>query len=128
MARFAVGVPLILVLVSVVSAQNPPQSNPQAVSFASQSIAALTGGSAIHDVTLTGNVTWSGGATPEMGTAILLASGTRESRMNLALPNGTRTEIRDASTGVAQGEWIGESGKSGQFACEECATDADWFF
>ena len=48
MARLVVGVPLILLLVSVVFAQNPPKSDPQAVSFASQSIAALTGGKAIH--------------------------------------------------------------------------------
>lgn len=120
--------PLILLLASIASAQNPPQSDPQAVSFASQSIAALTGGNAISDVTLTGSVTWSGGATPETGTATLLASGTGESRMNLVLPSGTRTEIRDASTGVAQGQWIAQSGASGLFAFQNCATDAVWFF
>jgi hypothetical protein len=58
MARFVVGVPLILLLVSVSCTQNPSQSNPQAVSFASQSITALTGGNAINDVTLTGGVAW----------------------------------------------------------------------
>jgi hypothetical protein len=66
MARFVFGVPLILFLASVAFTQNQPQSNPQAVSFASRSIAALTGGQAIRDVTLTGSVTWSGGAAPEM--------------------------------------------------------------
>ncbi|MGA2234438.1 MAG: hypothetical protein ABSG23_03120 [Terriglobales bacterium] len=128
MARFVFGVPLILFLASIAFTQNQPQSNPQAVSFASRSIAALTGGQAIRDVTLTGNVTWSGGAAPETGTATLLGSGTGESRMSLLLPSGTRTEIRDASTGVAQGEWIAQSGKSGMFASENCATDAVWFF
>jgi len=72
MARFVVGVPLILLLASVAVAQNPPQSNPQAVSLASQSIAALSGGKAINDVTLTGSVTWSAGPTPETGAATLL--------------------------------------------------------
>lgn|ERR1035437_1896537 len=100
MARFGFSLPLILLLVSLASAQNPPQSDPQAVSFTSKSIAALTGENAISDVTLTGSVTWSGGASPETGTTTLLASGTGESRMSLALPSGTRTEIRDASTGV----------------------------
>ncbi len=128
MARFVVVVSLILLLASVAFAQNPPQSNPQAVSLASQSISALTGGMTIHDVTLTGSVTWSGGAAPETGTATLLASGTGESRMSLVLPSGTRTEIRDASTGMAQGQWIAQSGASGLFAYQNCATDAVWFF
>jgi hypothetical protein len=48
MARCGFGVPLFLLLVSIASAKNPPQSDPQAVSFASQSIAALTGGTAIR--------------------------------------------------------------------------------
>jgi hypothetical protein len=128
MARYRFGISLILLLVSIASAQNQPQSDPQAVTLASKSIAALTGGNAISDVTITGNVTWSGGPTPETGTAALLASGTGESRMSLALPSGTRTEIRDASTGVAQGKWIAQSGASGLFASQNCATDAVWFF
>ncbi len=128
MARFVVGVCLFLLLASVAFAQSAPQSNPQAVSFASQSIAALTGGKAINDVTLTGSVTWSAGVAPETGTATLLGSGTGESRMSLVLPDGTRTEIRDASTGVAQGQWIAQSGASGLFASHNCATDAVWFF
>jgi hypothetical protein len=128
MARCWFAVPLILLLVSVVFAQNPPQSDPQALSFASQSITALTRGKAISDVTLTGSATWSGGGIPEAGTVTLLASGTGESRMSLVLPSGSRTEIRDASTGIAQGKWIAQSGASGLFASENCAADAVWFF
>jgi hypothetical protein len=60
MARFVLGMPLILLLVSLAPAQNPPQSDPQAVSFASQSIVALTGGTTVSDVTMTGSLTWSG--------------------------------------------------------------------
>ncbi len=106
----------------------PPQSDPQAVTLAQQAIAALTNGNAVSDVTLTGNVTWSGGSSPETGTVTLLALGTGESRMNLSLPSGTRSEIRDASTGVPQGEWIAQDGSSGLFAYQNCATDAVWFF
>ncbi len=120
---------LILVGSTFLFSQNhPPASNPQAVSFASQSVTALTGGKAINDVTLTGSVTWSGGAAPETGTATLLASGTGESRTSLVVPSGTRTEIRDASTGTPKGQWIAQSGASGLFASHNCATDAVWFF
>jgi len=88
----------------------------------------LTSGKAIKDVTLTGSITWSGGADPETGTATLLASGTGESRMSLVLPSGTRTEIRDASTGVPEGQWIAPSGASGRYASQNCTTDPVWFF
>ena len=128
MARCTFGLPLVLFLVSVASAQQPPQSDPQAISFASQSIAKLTGGNPVSDVTLTGTVTWSGGTTPKTGTATLLASGIGESLMSFVFSNGTWAEIRDASTGVALGEWIAPNGKSGQFASQNCATDAVWFF
>ena len=78
-------------------------------------------------VTLTGTVTWSGSGSSQTGTVTLLALGTGESSMNLALQNGTWTEIRDAQTGVALGEWINSS-TSGMFASQNCQTDAVWFF
>ena len=53
MARLA-GVTLVAIalLVCSASAQNQPPSDPHAVTFAAQSIAALTGGTPISDVTL----------------------------------------------------------------------------
>jgi len=118
----------LLACCNVVLAQGQPQSDPQAVAFAAQSITALTGGTTINDVTLTGNVTWIAGSDNEQGTATLKALGTGESRMDLVLPSGTRTEIRDASTGIGQGQWIAPSGTSGLFAYQNCVTDAVWFF
>jgi len=108
-------------------AQNPPASDPQAVSYANQSIAALTGGTAISDVTLTGTVTWNG-ANPDTGTATLRALGTGESRMDLALTAGPRTEIRDAQSGPSLGQWTDPTNATGSFASQNCATDAVWFF
>ena len=51
MARCVFGVPLVLLLGSVASAQNPTQSGPQAVALPSQAIAAITNGAGITDVT-----------------------------------------------------------------------------
>jgi hypothetical protein len=110
------------------SAQNQPAaSSPLAITYAAQSIIALTGGAPVSDVTLTGSVTWNGGET-DAGTATLRALGTGESRMDLALANGTRTEIRDAQTGVTIGKWIAPNNASGNFAWHNCQTDAAWFF
>jgi len=118
---------LLFVTASPLFAQQPP-SDPQAVAYAGQSIAAITGGNTIYDVTLTGNITWGGSTKPETGSVVLLALGTGESRMDMSLPSGMRSEIRDASTGVAQGEWVAPNGTSGLFSLENCATDAVWFF
>ncbi len=117
-----------LVLVSSTSSfsQNQPPSDPRAVSFAAQSIAALTAGNAVSDVTLSGSVTWNG--SDNTGTATLRALGTGESRMDLALTIGTRTEIRDAQTGVQLGQWIAPTQTSGHIALQNCWTDAVWFF
>jgi hypothetical protein len=126
-ARLAAATVIALAVLSYsVSAQNqPPASNPQAVAYAAQSIVAMAGSTTISDVTLTGTVTWNDGA--DTGTATLRALGTGESRMDLALTSGTRTEIRDASTGTALGQWLAQ-GTSGLFASQNCMTDAVWFF
>ncbi|HET9409267.1 MAG TPA: hypothetical protein VFO39_18645 [Candidatus Sulfotelmatobacter sp.] len=107
------------------SAQNIPSGSPQAISLAAQSLAALSGGVNISDITLTGNVTWEGN---DSGTATLKALGTAESRIDLVLSSGTRTELRDAQTGVATGKWINPSHASGVIAFQNCQTDAAWFF
>src|SRR5260370_24485796 len=106
-------------------AQRPPASDPLAVAYAAKSIAAMTGGTTVNDVTLTGSVTWNG---TDTGTATLRALGTGESRMDLALTSGTRTEIRDAQTGVPLGQWLAPNNASGNFAYQNCLTDPAWFF
>jgi hypothetical protein len=105
-----------------------PSTNTNPVTLAAQSIVALTGGNPLTDVTLTGQATWIAGSDTETGTATLLAVGTGESRMDLILSSGTRTEIRDAQTGVRLGEWIAQTGTTGMFARHNCQTDAVWFF
>ncbi len=116
-----------LVTPSVLFAQGQPPSDPKAVAFAAQSIAALTGGTSISDVTLTGTVTWYGSGT-ETGTATLRALGTGESRMDLTLTNGVRTEIRDTQTGTPLGQWTNPNNTLGYSASQNCWTDAVWFF
>jgi hypothetical protein len=67
MARCGFAVPLILLLVSVASAQIPPQSDPRAVSLATQAMTALMNGVAVGDVTLSGNAVWTPTQTPSAG-------------------------------------------------------------
>ena len=125
MSRFSKAIFFVLLVAGSAFAQAPPASDPQALAFAAQSIGVLTGGMNISDVTLTGTVTWNG---TDTGNATLKALGSNESRMDLALAGGTRTEIRDSQTGAPLGEWINPDNTSGQFASQNCQTDAVWFF
>jgi hypothetical protein len=121
----AIGFVFVALACCAAFAQTPPTSDPQALSYAAQSVAAMVGNVSVSDVTLTGSVIWNGSDT---GTATLQALGTGESRMDLALTSGTRTEIRDAQTGAPLGQWINPNNASGQFAFQNCQTDAVWFF
>ena len=118
----------IFVASGFLPAQNRPASDPKAVALVAQSMAALTQGAPISDVKLTANVSWIAGPEPEAGTGVLLAKGTSESRIDLALSSGgTRTEIRNRFNGPA-GKWSNPDGKSGMYAAHNCWTDAAWFF
>ena len=129
--RFQLCALLLFVLASpqfLCSQSQVPVSDARAVALAAQTVTALTNGISVNDVTLTGTATWTLGSDSESGAVIFLASGTGESRMDLMLSGGSRTEIRDASTGTRLGKWIAQSGASGRFAFHNCQTDAVWFF
>ena len=94
------------------SQNRAPVNDPQAVVLATKAVAALTNGVPVTDVTLTGTATWTAGSDVEKGTVTLKARGTAQSRMDLALSGGNRSEIRATSNGFPQGAWIGSDGKS----------------
>jgi len=115
-------------LSGVVHAQLVPASNSQAISLVGQAVAALRGGIAISDLTLSGNATWIAGSDQESGTVTLLAKGTAESRMDLSLSGGTRSEIRNSNASPNEGNWIGSDGVVHAIALHNCFTDPSWFY
>jgi hypothetical protein len=127
MKRLAVALTFALVI-SPLWAATAPTSDPQAVAFAAKSIAAMTGGSAIADVTLSGNVTRIAGSDQQTGTATLTAKGFAESRLDLALSGGSRSEARNASAGPNVGNWLGPDGVIHAVASQNCFTDTSWFY
>jgi len=102
-----------------------PIGDAKAVALASQSLALLTKGSNIGDVTLTGTVEWNG---TDAGNGTFKALGTEESRIDLVLSAGTRTEIRDAQTGSPAGQWTLENQSAKAVSSQNCQTDAVWYF
>ena len=120
---------LILSSLSSGAVQNQlPASDPRATALAVQSVTALTGGNPITDVTLNGNATWIAGSDRETGSATLLAKGTNESRIDLSLTNGLRTDIRNDTAGFPQGESIAIDGSLHPWAVHNCWINASWFF
>ena len=128
MARFAVLVSLVTVLFGRLLAQTTPVSDPQALSLVAQSVAAMTGKAAITDVTITGNASWIAGSDRRSGSATLMARGTAESRVDLNLSGGTRSEIRNDAAGFPQGATIRADGTLIPSALHNCWINASWFF
>jgi len=110
------------------SASQAPVSDPQAVALASRAFGLLVGSSALQDITLTGSATRTVGADEESGTVMLRALGNSESRIDLNLSNGQRSEMRTSLNGAPQGVWLGTSGSNNAMAQHNCLTDAAWFF
>src|SRR6185437_1535192 len=102
----AVSFPLLAIFtLAQVTSQPVPTSDPQAVSLAQKSIAALTSGIGISDVTINANVTSILGSDNEIGIGMLRAKGTAESRIDFSLANGTHSEVRSATNGIPTGAW-----------------------
>jgi len=128
MARFWLVLSLSLFVASFSVAQTSTVSDLQALTLAERSIAAMTAGSAVSDVTLSGSATWVAGSDTETGPATLTAKGTTESRVDLNLSGGERTEVRSSADGSPQGDLIKDGGAATVEAAHNCFTDTAWFF
>jgi hypothetical protein len=125
-----------------------PVSDPQAVALIQRSLLALTGGSPVTDVTLTGSARRIAGSDDETGTATLKARSDGSSRLDLSFPSGNRSEVRNpAGTPLADsapkdlpvspaamqatqsvGAWSGPDGVLHGVPTHNLMTDAAWFF
>lgn len=103
------------------------QSSPQAVVLLQKSLAALTGGNPITDVTLSGTARRIAGSDDESGTATFKALGGTGSRIDLTLPSGSRNEIRSVSGGYLTGSWSGPDGVSHSISYHNLLTDSGIF-
>lgn len=134
MARFVVLLSLFAVIVTSALAQtattsaSASTSDPQAITLATKSVLAMTGGTPVSDATLTASITRIAGSDNETGSATLYAKGTSESRVDLNLSDGTQSEARTSSQGVPSGQWKKDTGAVTSSAQHNCWTDAAWFF
>jgi hypothetical protein len=109
-------------------ASTVPAQNLTAISLARNSVAVLSGGVQISDITLTGTATRVVGSDTGSGTVTLNALGTTSSRIDLSLSDGTFSELRTSPSGPPEGRWLAPSGSYNSTATHNCFTDAAWFF
>lgn len=89
---------------------------------------ALTNGVPVSDVTLIGNVIRIAGSDNDSGTGTFAATSLGQSRVDLDLGGGKRSEIRNLTNGMPSGAWISTAGTITPIALHNCWTDAAWFF
>ena len=109
-------------------AASAPASDPVAITLAQESIAALTGGATVTDVTVNANITSTLGSDNETGTGTLRAKGTTESRTDLNLSAGTLSEVRNILNGGPAGAWSHNGSAATAMAQHNAWIDAGWFF
>jgi hypothetical protein len=128
--RLAIVTSIFLLALSAYSQQapTPVTKDPTALGLATKSLAALTGTAQVADVTLTGTATRTAGSDVESGNVTLKALGTSDTRIDLVVSGGTRSEIRTSPSGVPQGQWLAPNGSFVNMAMHNCFTDAAWFF
>jgi hypothetical protein len=95
-----------------------PSSSSEAVSLLASAEAALSGSTAISDVTLTGSAGYTAGSDEETGTVTLKAKGGLESSLSLSLSSGPRIETRQNQSG----QWSGSDGQAHQMSWHNCLT------
>jgi len=126
MLRFAFFCAVVLSCLG--SAAQSVTSDPLAITLAQQAIEALTGGVAVSDVRLDGNVVSILGSDNETGTGTFSAKGLGESRVDLKLSGGNRSDVRNVTNGIPGGKWKKNTDNANAYVQHNCWVDASWFF
>jgi len=99
------------------------QSSPQAATLLQNSLAALTGGKPISDITLTGTARRILGSDDETGTATYKAIP-GANRLDLSLSGGAHSEVANSTTPTPAGSWSGPDGVSRPQALQNLTNQA----
>lgn len=108
------------------SATSGPQNSPQALTLLQQSLAALTGGKSISDVTLSGTARRIAGSDDESGT-VTIQTVSGSSKISLTLPSGAQSETHTTSNFAPAGTWSGPDGIAHAIPQHNLHSDPGWF-
>jgi len=100
----------------------------QTASIIQQSLAALTGGSPVTDVTMKGAYTVAKASGTQSGTITMVATASGQGQSTVTLPSGTYTEIRSMAAGSASMIEIGPDGLSHAISTQTAVSpNPAWF-
>jgi hypothetical protein len=132
MKLFAAFIALLFSIPNLPAAQQPsppaPSGPSKAATLLAQSLAAQTGQVALSDVTLSGTAHRIAGSDDESGTAVLKATANGQSRIDLNLLAGPRSEIHGMSPDGPAGSWSGPDSVSHPIAYHNLVSEPAWFF
>jgi hypothetical protein len=100
----------------------------QAPLLIQNSLTAMTGGTNLTDVTITGTARRIAGSDDQTGTATLTALSTGECRVNLSLPSGAPGEVRANSVNGPVAQWTGPDGTPHAISQHNLFVSSSWFF
>jgi len=122
--------PLLLVILASaflpLAAQQSPATSPQPAQLLQRALLGLSGGAPLADITLTGTARRIAGSDDETGQAVLTATAT-DSRIDLNLPSGKRSEIRTNTNANPSGSWSGTDGVTHPIANHNLYSEPAWF-
>lgn len=101
--------------------------SPQALQLLKSALTALVASTPAKDVTLSGSVHYIAGSDDETGTATLQALADGASRVDLNLPSGIRSEVRNFASADA-GSWSGPDGSKHSIPEHNLLNEPVWFF
>jgi hypothetical protein len=103
-------------------------SSSQALTFLQNSLAALTRGQSLTDITLTGTAQLIEGSDDETGTGTLKALVSGAARSDLTLSGGPRSEVSNLMTAPPAGMWSGSDGVGHAISYYNLLMEPAWFF
>ncbi len=105
---------------------SPPAAATEGAIVLQKALAALAPTTRITDVTLSGTARRIAGSDDESGTVVLKALVGTGTRLDLSLPSGPRTEVRNTSSPEIAGYWSGPDGASHPVAYHNLLTAPGW--
>ncbi|MGC1616334.1 MAG: hypothetical protein WA736_16745 [Candidatus Acidiferrum sp.] len=118
---------VLLIFAKPATAQQANPSAPQATVLLQRALAALTGGHPLTDVTLSGTAERIAGSDDESGTVVIKALAGAGTRVDLTLPSGPRTELRNTDSVSSVGSWSGPDGIAHSIPSHNLMTDGGLF-
>lgn len=103
-----------------------PTSQTQGAAYLQKALASLAPTTPISDITLSGTVRRIAGSDDESGTIVFKALAGSGSRLDLTLPSGPRSEVRNTSSPEIAGSWSGPDGVPHPAAYHNLLTDPGW--